>query len=217
MKSLIGCFCFAFLFCAVVWAQNADSSNGDITLRIIDKKGRPVRGIVAQSLITGMGGTTDRSGRFVFANMSDSDTIIVKMTRNGQISIPVAGMDSILVMAESSKFYSYIDNQGQSVRVETTLFERSNILDVQALLKIKSYNTLTDLIRQEAPHALVTGPTTVTSGREPLVVLDGTDIGYLSEANYKVAVQSIKTLEVQRNGMGWGVRGTNGVILIQSN
>ena len=217
MKSLITFFCFAFLFCAVVWAQNVDSSDGDITVRVLDKKGRPVRGIVTQSVITGIGGITDRSGRFVFENMSDNDTIVIKMTRNGQIIIPVTGMDSIIVIAKSSKLYSYIDSQGQSIIVETTLLERSNVLDVQALLKIKSYTNLVDLLRQEAPHAFVTGPTTVTSGTEPLVVLDGSDIGYLGEANYKVAVQAIKTIEVQRNGMGWGVRGTNGVILIKSN
>jgi len=215
MKTVL-VFCLTTLICAVAWSQNADLSSRNITLRILDKKGRPAKNIIAQSLISGKGGITDRLGKFVFADISDNDTISIEITRNKQIKIPVTGMDSIVVMAKSSKLISYFDNQGQNVVVETTLLEKSNIINVEELLKRKSYSSLAELLRQEAPVSLVTGPTTIKSGTEPLVVLDGVDIGLLSEAENKVNVRSIKTIEVQKNGMGWGVRGTNGVIMIKT-
>ena len=213
MKSLIIFFC-TFLICAAAWAQNIDSPNRNIPLKILNKKGRPVRNIVAQSLITGKGGITDRSGQFIFEDMADNDTISIKITRNGQINIPVTGMDSIVVMAQSAKLYSYIDSQGQSVNVEVSLLARSNIVDVEALLKTKSYSSLASLLNEEVPGMLSRGPTTIHAGTEPLVVMDGSDIGTLDEADYIVDVHSIKTLEWQKNGVGWGARGTNGVILI---
>lgn len=215
MRILIAFFC-SLVICVVAWAQNVDYPNRDISLKIIDKKGRPVRNIVVSSIITGKAGITDRSGLFVFEGISDNDTISVKMTRNGQIRIPVTGMDSIVVIARSSKLYSYVDSQGQDVNVETSLLEMSNVLDVNALLKIKTYASLVSLLQEEIPGMLTRGPTSINSGSEPLVVLDGSDIGTLSEANYRVTVQNIKTIEWQKNGMGWGVRGTNGIILIKT-
>ena len=214
MKSLI-VFLFTSLICVATWAQNDDSSNRNITLKILNKKGRPVRGIVAQSPFSGKAGITDRSGRFVFEDMADNDTIVIKMTRNGQITIPVTGMDSIVVMTKSSKLYSYLDSRGQNVSVETSLFERSNIVDVQALLKIKSYSSLISLLKEEMPDISgPRGPTTIFASTEPLVVLDGSALGTLSEANNMVIIQSIKTIEWQKSGMGMGVRGANGVIQI---
>jgi len=216
MKLLIAFF--TFLVCLGAWGQqNEDFPNRDITVRILNKKGRPVRGIVVQSPVTGKAGITDRSGRFVFMDMADNDTILLKMTKNGHILIPVAGMDSVVVMAKSSKIYSYFDSGGQQVSVETRRFERSNILDVQALLKIKSYNSLTTLIQDEMPEILAArGPASINTGTAPLVLLDGNDIGTLTEANYSINVQSIKTIEWQKQGFGWGMRGANGVIIIKT-
>ena len=209
-------FSLALVICVAIQAQNTDYPDRNIPLKIFDKKGKPVRGIVLQSLITGMGGITDRTGRFVFENMSDNDTISVMMKKNGQIKIPVTGMDSIIVMAKSSKLYSYIDNQGQNVDVTITLLERSYSLDVQELLKRKAYSSLTTLIKEETIWLSARGPISLTLDNEPLVVLDGTDIGNLTEANLRVNVQSIKTIEWQKLGMGWGLRGANGVIVVKT-
>ena len=214
MRALIIYFFFFFIG-SEIFAQNADNSNRNITLKILDRRERPVRGVIVQSLATGNAGITDRSGLFVFNDMADNDTISIKMARDGYIFIPVTGMDSIIVTARSSRLYSYIDNYGQNVNIETSVIERRAGLDVQELLKLKTYNSLMSLIQEEMPEILNrSGPTSLYMDVEPLVVLDGRDIGTLNAANSIVVVHDIKTIEWQSNGSGWGVRGANGVILI---
>ena len=231
MRSIIVSFCL-FLLCTGVWAQNMDAQNRAITLKVLDKKERPVRNIVVQSVNTGKAGMTDRSGLFVFEDMADDDKISVMMKKNGQIVIPVTGMDLIVVKTISSNLYSYEKNG----EVRTTKIERpfatdgNTILDVPAILQQRSYTSLIELLRVNAAGLNITselspssntavsmgrGPTSITSGTQPLVVLDGIPFS-LSEANFSVNVYTIKTIEINKNGTGYGVRGSNGVIVIKT-
>ena len=236
MMRTILTLCFSLFVCVSTWAQDADSPNRDITLKLLNKKGRPVRNIMVQSLLTGQAGFTDRAGIFVFEDLSDNDTLSLQLKRNSHVVIPVAGMDSIVVMERSSKLYGYLDNMGQDTTVGLELLTTNNntILDVQAILKQQSYSTLSDLLRGRVSglnissstgggdvsgssvNARMGGPNSLTSGTEPLVVLDGVALGTLGTANLSVNIYSVKTIEVQKNASGWGVRGSNGVILITS-
>jgi len=232
MRTNIVFFC-SFLLCTVFWAQNMDAQNRSITLKVLDKKGRPARNIVVQSIATNKGGVTNRSGLYVFEDMSDNDTISVILTRNGHVVIPVAGMDSIVVKAVSSKLYSYIDQHGANatVKIDRPLASDDNtILDVPAMLRQRSYSSLVDLLsgqvsgvniatnqtNQEGTIAPMRGPTSIQSGSQPIVVMDGNPLGSLDTANSMVNIYSIKTIEIQKNASGYGVRGANGVIVITS-
>ena len=232
MRTIIVFFC-SFLLCTVVWAQNMDAQNRSITLKVLDKKGRPARNIVVQSIATNKGGVTNRSGLYVFEDMSDNDTISVLLTRNGRVVIPVAGMDSIVVKAVSSKLYSYLDQRGENMtgKIDRPLASDDNtILDVPAMLRQRAYGSLIDLLNgqvsglnittnqnsQERVVAPMRGPTSIQSSSQPLVVLDGNPLGTITTANSMVNIYSIKTTEIQKNASGYGVRGANGVIVITS-
>jgi len=234
MRTLCFIICSIF-FCTVGWAQHGDSQTRAITLKILDKKERPVRNILVQSVHTGKAGFTDRSGIFVFEEMSDDDAISVLMKRNVQLNIPVSGMDSIVVKAVSSNYYSY-EHQGEIMiaKIERPLTSNDDIvLDVPAMLKQRAYISLIDLLKsgqvpglkissgstfsdQDASVLPMRGPNTVNSGTQPLVILDGTPLGSLNEANSMVNVNSIKTIEIKKSGSGYGLRGANGVIVINT-
>jgi len=212
------------------WAQNEDSSNRDISLKILNKKGRPVKNIVVQSKITGKSGITDRSGMYVFRDMSDNDTLSVKMSNNSHVVIPVKDMDLIVVKAVSSKFYSYFDeqqgeNNSSTVQKVPLSADDNLILDVPAMLKQQSYSSLVELLRGQVSGidissdgrvAPVRGPNSISNQREPLVVLDDVVLGTLAEANSLVSIYAIKTIEIQKSATRYGVRGSGGVILISS-
>jgi len=213
-----------------VLAQDADSSKRDISLKVITKKGRPVRSVLVQSINAGTAGITDRKGLFVFEDISDNDIIGVILPKYGKAMIPVTGMDSIVVILRSARNYSYIDNNGQSVFVNKEKTESSTLIDVPTLLKQGSYRTLADLLQgrvaglriqgtDEYASANIRGTNSLSSSTvssEPLVVLDGVPVGTLNEANRIVNVYTIQTIEVLKNATEWGVRGANGVIVIKS-
>lgn len=226
MKTIVIFFC-SFLMSIGAWAQNVDPQNRDISLRILNKKGRPVSNIVVQSRRTNMVGMTDRAGVYVFNNMDDDDTIIANLPKFGKTMIPVKGMEHIVIMVRSSMHYSYVNNSGQTVVIQRDVTGSSTVLDVQAMLKRRNYNSLAELLRGQVSGMIVSisggtasaqirGISSINSNNEALVVVDGREVGTLNDANTWVNVHDIKTIEVVKDGAGWGVRGANGVIIVNT-
>jgi len=226
----------AFLCAGItVNAQNTDLPDRDISLKILNKRGRPVRKVVVHSFHTNHAGITDRTGLFVFREMSDKDTISVILPKYGEALIPVAGMDSIVISLRSSVRYSYEDNFGQSNVIEKVKQTPGSTLDVPAMLKKRQYNSLAELLQGQVSGLYVSpaisnpiagdndrtstnirGVNSMNMSSEPLVVLDGVPFGTIAEANRTIDVNDIKTIEIKKDGSGWGSRGANGVILIKT-
>jgi len=202
----------AFL-CVNMDAIAQNSPNRDISLKVLDKKGRPVENILVQSLNTGKAGITDRTGLFVFRDMADSDTISVRLPKYGDTRIPVTGMDSIVVKVRSSVQYSMNKSDGQSVVVGKNTLESSTTLNVPEMLKKRSYQSLSELVQG---HFIKRGVSSLNSSTAPLVVLDGRAVGTLGEVSPIINVHDIKTIEIQKDGFQWGARGANGVIVVKT-
>ena len=217
---------------AGISAQETDSPGRNISLIVLDKKGRPVDRIIVRSLNNTNAGMTNRKGLFVFTGMTDDDMISMLLPKYGETIIPVAGMDSIVVTLRSARRYSYVDNEGQDVIINrSSKVEPTDLIDVPALLARSSYSSLIDLLRGAGVPGLnisssggpggggyttIRGTHSLTLSSEPLVVLDGMPVGTLGEANGMVSIYDIKTIEVQKSSTEWGVRGANGVIVIKT-
>lgn len=197
----------------------------DVYVKVVNKRGRPVRNIVVQSFNVNQAGITDRMGLFLFKNMTDNDSITMLLPRYGETIIPVAGMDSIVIMLRSARLYSYMDNQGSSVIIEKDRTQPTDKLDVQVMLRQRTYNSIVELLQGRVAGldirssgsevtARVRGERSFLGSNEPLVVVNGMAYGTLSEANATINVHDIKTIEVQKSASEWGSRGANGVILI---
>ena len=203
-----------------------NSSGRDVYLQITKKRGRPVKDIVVYSASTGMSGVTDRSGLFLFKNMSEIDSITVLLPVYGETVFPITSdMDSIVVILRSSRLYSYKDGDGQTIFVKKeSQNEPNTVFDVQAMLQQSRYSSLIDMLRghvagldiNSSGVANIRGISTITGAIEPIVVLDGSVIGTLNEANSMVNINELKTVEVLKSAPEWGMRGANGVIVITS-
>jgi len=223
---IIGAILLLFAFQSAGMNVNAQDTR-DISLKVLNNRGRPVSNIVVHSGKTDKAGMTDRTGLFIFNDMADSDTIIVSLPRYGQTYIPVTGMEYIEVRVRSSMQYSYNNNSGQSVVITKNAQGMTNTLDVPAMLKRRNYSSLADLLKGQVSGLLITtsgntasatigGVSSINSGTEALVVVDGRAVGTLNDANSWVNVHEIKTIEVVKDGAGWGVRGANGVIVVNT-
>ena len=217
MKSINQIICASLalitLLCADMDAIAQNSPNRDISLQVLDRRGRPVEKVVVHSLKTGNAGITDRTGMFVFKDMADNDTISVKLPKYGSALIPVTGMDLIEVTVRSTAQYSMNNTDGQSVVITKNTLEKTTILNVPEMLKKRSYSSLSQLLQG---HITPRGVSSVNSSTEPLVVLDGRVMGTLSEVDRVINLYDIKTIEIQKDGFEWGMRGANGVILVRT-
>jgi len=218
-------FFLMFIFIgAVSTAQETDATKRPVSVKIIDKKGRPIKNVVLSSHSNTQKGKTDRAGQFIFLYVSDDDSITVKLPGAGQIIIPIAGMDSIEIRRSTTRSYYYLGNDSQSVMIEKAKTSPSTTLDVPELLKKQYFSSLIDLLRGNVPglsigydnSANIRGASSFHMSTEPLVVVNGMVQGTLSEVNNLLNVNDIKTVEVLKHGAEYGVRGSNGVILIKT-
>ena len=228
MKTLQFFLAFSLLWSITAWAQEPDAPKRDIELKVIDRKGLPVKKMMVQSTNMDKSGVTDRAGRFVFKDISDNDTISIVSPKYGAAVIPVAGMDSIIVTFRSEKQYSYVNQDGKDASfayMERMKIKQTTVIDVQELLKFREYNSLIEVLQGRVTGLNVnsgSGTTTIRGERsvhlksEPLVVLNGMPMGELKDVNLFVNIRDVKTIEVLKSASEWGSRGANGVILIST-
>ena len=225
-------FLCLFLMNVVVYAQDTEVSGRNISLNILDKKGRPMNHIMVRSRSASIVGFTDSKGLFVFTDMTDSDTVSMILPKFGETFIPVAGMDSLVVKLRSARrYYYYANNAKESVMIDKRNKTEANaLIDVQALLEQRPYSSLVELLQGANVAGLeiratgsggnasanIRGQRSLLYSNEPMVVLDGSPIGNLSDANNLLNVYDIKTIEVQKSSSEWGVRAANGVILVNT-
>ena len=83
------------------------------------------------------------------------------------------------------------------------------------LNNITLYNTLSEYLVDRVPRVTVHGGHAYVGGGGPaLIVLDGVIMPSLTRADIMVRVSQIKSVEVDKIGSSYGMRGMNGVIII---
>jgi hypothetical protein len=209
-----------------VYAQEEVAPTRSLTVGIVDKKGRPMSNIVLQSPGTNQTGLTDRLGRFVFNGMTDDAAIIAILPKYGEATIPVAGMDTILVVLRSATRYEYADQNEKLVTIRKNKTTSNSVLDVPALVEKHGYRSLSELLKGQVSGLTISGSgatsirggaNSFTANSEPLIVINGSPMNMtLSQVDATVNVYSIKSVEVQKSATEWGARGMNGAILINT-
>jgi len=229
----ISIFSLLIFMSIATYSQETEAPKRNVSLLILDKKGRPVNQVIVRSHSANKAGFTDNKGLFVFTGLTDGDTISMILPKYGETFIPVAGMDSLVVKLRSARRFYYENNEGQSVVIDKRNNTEANaLIDAQALLKQHPYGSLVDLLQGANVAGLqisnaggraggnvstnIRGERSLTLSSEPLVVLDGLPVGELNDANQLINVYDILTIEVQKSSSEWGVRSANGVILVKT-
>ena len=201
----------------------------DIVLKITNKRGKGVSGIVVQAEPSGEVGITGADGRYVFTGLTPDSRITMFLPKHGQTTVPVEGLDSLQVILRSASQVNYLNaetNQslnigyGTASRAENT--RPVSQLDAAAIVTQSSPRDLIELLRGRVAgldigpdgSAKIRGTSSILLSSEPLVVLDGVSIGTLQDANNMISVYDIQTVSVLKEGSIYGSRGANGVILI---
>jgi hypothetical protein len=225
---------FAALLCLSAWSVSAQEpeSPRDVTLKITDRKGRPVSGVVVQSVPQGNGAMTDANGMHVFSGMTDRDSILMMLPRYGETILSVAGMDSIVVAVRNTRQFVYSDQwdqeftDGYTVNKERNRTQSGTTLDVQEMLKTTHATSISELLQgrvagltiQRSPSgetsANIRGQRSFLGSNEPLVVVDGLPLGELSQVDQMIDIRQIKTIDIVKEGSMYGSRGANGVIVV---
>mgnify|MGYP000858731933 FL=1 len=194
---------------------------------VLSEKGKPVRkmNVWVKNSLDGV--KTDKQGLFILQDLNEKDTLIISVTKKQDAVIPIKGRGNELIITLKKNEFLLKDNS-QEFTVpysnKTLLPFNPNIL-TRRQIEQSGANSLYDLLRGNLPGVTVSeanGNTYVTIrggssfdlNNEPLFIIDGVEYRGSYDADRSVNVKDIEQLEVQSDGAMYGIKGSNGAIVI---
>lgn len=191
---------------------------------IIMKNGKPKKGITVWMKKADQAMETDKDGKFFFSNVFDGDTLQITASAKSDAKILLRDWRKITVNLEKK---NYTVNDGNSeISYDYIMLPPMKVGDgvTHEMIMRSGLRSIPDIIRSYVSGVVVTsdggsskvqihGISSVNSGTDPLVVLDGVALQGV-DLDTLMPVEEIASLKVIKDGSGYGVRGANGVIEI---
>lgn len=194
---------------------------------ILSEKGKPIRNmnIWVKNSVDGV--KTDKQGEFMLSGLNEKDTLIISVSKKQDAVIPLINRgDSIIITLKKNEFILRDDSQELIVPYsnKTLMAFNPNIL-TRRQIEQSGANSLYDLLRGNLPgvtvsevngNILVTirGGSSFDLNNEPLFIIDGVEYRSSYDAERSVNVNDIQQLEVLSDGAMYGIKGSNGAIVI---
>ncbi|MFC0875604.1 SusC/RagA family TonB-linked outer membrane protein [Saccharicrinis sp. FJH2] len=197
---------------------------------VSDLQQEPIPGVNIMVKGTSDGTVTDINGKYeITAN--DNDILVFSFIGFQTEEIPVNGsnqinvtlktnqevLDEFVVVGYGTLRKSTLTNSVSRVTAED--FQQGTVSDPIQLLRGKvaglSINTTSGDPNNNGVQMMLRGVSTLSGNQEPLIVIDGIPGGSLSS----VSQDDIESIDVLKDGSAaaiYGVRGTNGVILVNT-
>ncbi len=198
----------------------------DIKGIITNAKQRPLKGIKVWRKNTVESVRTDKMGAFMFADLTQTDTLVIPVSKKEEVVIPVQGLKEVVIKLEK-KFYILQDGTYEYKREYRKVLRMSNsanILTREQIAKL-SANSIYDILKGSLPgvrvsdgpagqQILIRGGNSFDLDTEPLFVVDGTQYESSADVDASISVNDIEKIEVMKDGGVYGMKGANGVIII---
>ncbi|MDF9829304.1 TonB-dependent receptor plug domain-containing protein [Parabacteroides sp. PF5-6] len=214
---------YLFALLLIVSGLSAQQSTMSLTGVVQTPKGEPLKKVVIAVLNNTQSTKTNKNGEFVLKRVQADDQIevIIEKKRvavfplNGNQRVRIDVLDSrIRVLTEEGRDEMYVLNA-----VPQKAQRRAGVITAEMIAK-SSVTSLTEVIRQFMPNVpfidgapCFRGASSFYASNAALVVVDGVEMEY-SSAEGAINVHDIATVEANKSGAGYGVRGANGVIII---
>lgn len=191
---------------------------------IMNQKQRPLKGIGVWRKNTTESVKTDKLGTFGFPNLQETDTLVISVSKKSEIIIPVNRLKQVSIKIESD-FYLLFDGEREFKKEYKRVLRanyNSNIVTREQILKL-SANSIYEILQGSVSGVSVTnnrvsirGGNSFELDTEPLFIVDGTQYDNSSDVDSSISVNDIEKVEVLKDGSTYGVKGSNGVIIIST-
>lgn len=217
-----------FLLLSALLAGFASAQSGtDISGMAVNVKGQPVKNVRLKVQGSKSSAKTKKDGLFTLKAVAPDDSIEV-LTNDKRIVYFPAGdyknitlklsKDSLILIGDNGKPTSYKlglrPQKGNSSIVTAEMLENKNFTSLRNVM-----SSMMSYVRLEqgsgGTEAIIRGYSSINSSNAALVLVNGTEMSF-DMANDAVDVYSIKSIEVNKTGDGYGIRGANGVIIIKT-
>ena len=199
--------------------------SAQLTGTVINKKGKPAKGVKVFQKSTLEFVETSKDGVFHFDGIKPSDTLVIHLNRSTDAIFGVDTSKTITVMLGKESFVVKGDGQERTIGYAKVYRSySSNIITKEQIAKL-SANSIYDIFRSsvtgvrvsedsDGTKIIIRGGNSFESSLEPLFIVDGTQYESSEEVDRLINVNDIETIEIDKDGGGYGVKGANGVIII---
>jgi len=197
-----------------------------VEVSITDTKGKPVNGLEAYGYVKGVKEISIlEPGQAIPMSGIESGDVIAVLIGNTIYEIPVEGASSVrIVMKNKRKITGYSLDGGETVIKDMVSYPAESEDWVRGAVDLATsyhYNDLKDYIESRiaslTPVMTPTGWQLVirgNGGKPALIVVDGVTYSNFDSVNAFIKPWHVKSIEVDRLGTIYGIRGQNGVVNI---
>ena len=204
------------------------SRAGDITGRIVDRKGKPVKNILVKVKNTSNTTKSLKDGTFLLKSVSESDTLQINPSKNKKVYIPVKDNYAFdIILGKESLSLNRLSGEEFIDYLKTLPVRNNSNVLTREEIEESSANSLIDLLRGNIPGVQVTeidnvpiakirGGSSMSLSVEPLYIVDNVEYNSLVNVNSSVNIKDIESVEVLKDASMYGLKGANGVIVIKT-
>lgn len=202
------------------------SSGSDLKGVVLNAKYKPRKEVKLWRKNTLDGVKTDADGRFMFVGTVPDDTVVIAVSDKFDAVFPVKDMSDVTVILDK-KFYTVDDGVSPQkrdyVRVASSKYN-SNVLVREQIVR-SSANSIYELLRgsiagvnvlygDNGQMISIRGGNSLSLDSEPLFIVDGAQYESSQDVEAGVSVDDIVRIEVLKDGSVYGMKGSNGAIII---
>lgn len=202
------------------------TSGADLKGVVLNSKHKPRKEVRLWKKNTLEGVMTDSDGGFIIHGVAPADTIVIAVSDKLDAVFPVGDLTAVTVTLDK-KFYTLDSGTASEkrdyVRVAKSKYN-SNVLVREQILR-STATSIYELLRGSISGVNVTygdngqmisirGGNSLTLDTEPLFIVDGVQYESSQDVEAGVAVSDIVRLEVLKDGSAYGMKGSNGAIVI---
>lgn len=197
---------------------------------VTDMDGKPLKGIQLKVLDTKIQVKTDKKGEFLLKSVRPDDSVMVYLQRDkgakfllGDVERLQLKLNKEAVRVDNGKGMSIeslfeqqlLQEYGSGNVVTARMIERNNYLSVKEAIKACIPGVNFQYTSSGEEKVSIRGEKSLNLSNEPLVIVDGVETN-MSQANATCNIYDVEMIEVIKDGLGYGVKGANGVIVIKT-
>lgn len=222
MKSRIARIIGILTLSAVVFP----SFGSDLKGVVLNAKHKPRKEVKLWRKNTLDGVKTDADGKFMIVGTVPTDTVVIAVSDKFDAVFPVNDMSDVTVILDK-KSYTIVNGSSQEkrdyVRVASSKYN-SNVLVREQIVR-SSANSIYELLRgsiagvnvlygDNGQIISIRGGNSLLLDSEPLFIVDGVQYESSQDVDAGVSVDDIVRIEVLKDGSAYGMKGSNGAIII---
>lgn len=217
-------FVFTSLSCLGLCAQKKDVAG-----TVVDLDGKPLKGIRVGVVNTKILEKTDKQGAFYLEGVFPTDSVVVYLKGNRGARFVLGEVTRLRLVLKNDALMIGNDKETTgSVSLETLVLKKygSGSVVTAQMIERNNYLTIKEAVKACIPgisfdyseggeKVVIRGSKSLNLSTEPLVILDGVETTF-NAADQSCHVNDVEIIEVIKDGLGYGAKGANGVIVIKT-